>query len=71
MTSDLGSGVLPQEQERMTARVVTGKRQQLFQLRSIKLELKKRETRTHLRQSQRKINQLAEKTQPRRLGRLK
>ncbi|XP_041918939.1 ribosome biogenesis protein NOP53 [Alosa sapidissima] len=59
------------EQQRRTEREVTSKRQQLFQLRSIQLELKKREQRTRLRQSRRKALQLAQKTQPRRLGRLK
>lgn len=59
------------EQQKVAERKVTSKRQQLFQLRSIQSELKKREQRTCLRQSQRKARQLARKTQPHRLGRLK
>jgi len=59
------------EQQRLSEREVTSRRQQLFQLRSIKSALRNRDKLTRLRQSQRKIRQLAQKTQPRRLGRLK
>lgn len=46
-------------------------RQQLFQLRSIGTELKRRDLRTKERQTKRKAKQQAEKTLPRRLGKLK
>ncbi|XP_048017352.1 ribosome biogenesis protein NOP53 [Megalobrama amblycephala] len=47
------------------------KQQQLFQLRSIRSDLKKQEQRTKMRQAQRKAKQEAQKSTPRRLGRLK
>ncbi|XP_030633173.1 ribosome biogenesis protein NOP53 [Chanos chanos] len=59
------------EMQRRAERQAISRRQQLFQLRSIHAELKKREQRTKLRQSQRKARQEAQKAMPRRLGRLK
>ncbi|XP_073673969.1 ribosome biogenesis protein NOP53 [Garra rufa] len=59
------------ELQRKAARHVIDKRQQLFQLRSIGADLKKGEQRTKMRQAQRKAKQEAEKSMPRRLGRLK
>lgn len=47
------------------------KQQQLFQLRSIKTAIKKREKKTAARQKQRKAKMEAQKAQPRRLGKLK
>ncbi|XP_035626848.1 ribosome biogenesis protein NOP53-like [Oncorhynchus keta] len=58
-------------QQKQAARVFTDKKQQLFQLRSIQATLKRREQRTRERVAQRKANQEAEKSMPRRLGRLK
>uniref|UniRef100_A0A8D2ZD72 Ribosome biogenesis protein NOP53 n=1 Tax=Scophthalmus maximus TaxID=52904 RepID=A0A8D2ZD72_SCOMX len=46
-------------------------RQQLFQLRSIKASIKQQEQSTEDKQKIRKANQEAEKSQPRRLGKLK
>ncbi|XP_027019323.2 ribosome biogenesis protein NOP53 [Tachysurus fulvidraco] len=46
-------------------------RQQLFQLRSIGADLKHRELRTRMRQTKRKAKQEAQKSLPRRLGKLK
>lgn len=46
-------------------------RQQLFQLRSIGADVKKRELRTKARQTKRQAKQEAEKALPRRLGRLR
>ncbi|KAI1894063.1 hypothetical protein AGOR_G00130130 [Albula goreensis] len=59
------------EQQRRTEQALTSRKQQLFQLRSIRSELKKREQRTKLRQAQRLARKEAQKTQPRRLGRLR
>ncbi|CDQ70413.1 unnamed protein product [Oncorhynchus mykiss] len=61
----------PNSQQKQAARVFTDKKQQLFQLRSIQATLKRREQRTRERVAQRKANQEAEKSMPRRLGRLK
>nr|XP_029536559.1 ribosome biogenesis protein NOP53-like [Oncorhynchus nerka] len=58
-------------QQKQAARVFTDKKQQLFQLRSTQATLKRREQRTRERVAQRKANQEAEKSMPRRLGRLK
>ncbi|CAB1347724.1 unnamed protein product [Coregonus sp. 'balchen'] len=58
-------------QQKQAARAFTDKKQQLFQLRSIQATLKRREQRTRERVAQRKANQEAEKSMPRRLGRLK
>ncbi|XP_036817892.1 ribosome biogenesis protein NOP53 [Oncorhynchus mykiss] len=58
-------------QQKQAARVFTDKKQQLFQLRSIQATLKRREQRTRERVAQRKANQEAEKSMPRRLGKLK
>ncbi|XP_055752145.1 ribosome biogenesis protein NOP53-like [Salvelinus fontinalis] len=58
-------------QQKQAARAFTDKKQQLFQLRSIQATLKRREQRTRDRVAQRKANQEAEKSMPRRLGRLK
>ncbi|KAJ8403781.1 hypothetical protein AAFF_G00346490 [Aldrovandia affinis] len=59
------------EQRRRVLQSLTGRRQQLFQLRSIRAELKTREQRTKQRQAQRRARQEAQKTMPRRLGKLK
>ncbi|XP_075999912.1 ribosome biogenesis protein NOP53 isoform X2 [Genypterus blacodes] len=59
------------EQQRLTERRQTGQRQQLFQLRSIKANIKQQEQMTRERRKQRKANQEAQKAMPRRLGRLK
>ncbi|KAL1260006.1 hypothetical protein QQF64_007833 [Cirrhinus molitorella] len=59
------------ELQRKAERRVIDKRQQLFQLRSISANLKKQEQRTKMRQAQRKAKQEAQKSMPRRLGRLK
>ncbi|XP_061073488.1 ribosome biogenesis protein NOP53 isoform X2 [Conger conger] len=59
------------EQQRRAEQVVTGRKQQLFQLRSIRAELKRREQRTRERQTQRHARKEAQKSLPRRLGRLK
>uniref|UniRef100_A0AAQ4Q7A6 Ribosome biogenesis protein NOP53 n=1 Tax=Gasterosteus aculeatus aculeatus TaxID=481459 RepID=A0AAQ4Q7A6_GASAC len=58
-------------QRRQANRAKSDKRQQLFQLNSIKKTIKERETNTKVKQEQRKSNQEAEKAQPRRLGKLK
>ncbi|XP_038817379.1 ribosome biogenesis protein NOP53-like [Salvelinus namaycush] len=58
-------------QQKQAARAFTDKKQQLFQLRSIQATLKRREQQTRERVAQRKANQEAEKSMPRRLGRLK
>lgn len=60
-----------QVQRRQANRAKSDKRQQLFQLNSIKKTIKERETNTKVKQEQRKSNQEAEKAQPRRLGKLK
>ncbi|NP_001073415.2 ribosome biogenesis protein NOP53 [Danio rerio] len=59
------------ELQRKAEREVIDKKQQLFQLRSIRANLKNQEQRTKMRQAQRKAKQEAEKSMPRRLGRLK
>nr|XP_019950585.1 PREDICTED: glioma tumor suppressor candidate region gene 2 protein [Paralichthys olivaceus] len=59
------------EQLRLTNRRETDQRQQLFQLRSIKASVKQQEQSTDEKQKLRKANQEAEKSQPRRLGKLK
>ncbi|XP_029570684.1 ribosome biogenesis protein NOP53 [Salmo trutta] len=58
-------------QQKQAARAFTDKKQQLFQLRSIQATLKSLEQQTRERVAQRKANQEAEKSMPRRLGRLK
>lgn len=60
-----------QEQQRLADRRLIDQRQQLFQLRSIKTSIKQREEKTKSRQTRRKANQEAQKSQPRRLGKLK
>ncbi|XP_061636881.1 ribosome biogenesis protein NOP53 [Phyllopteryx taeniolatus] len=59
------------EQQRLAERHQTEKRQQLFQLRSIKAAIKQQEKRTCARWKQRKAKMEAQKAQPRRLGKLK
>lgn len=59
------------EQQRLADRRLIDQRQQLFQLRSIKSTIKQREEETNSRQKIRKANQEAQKSQPRRLGKLK
>ncbi|KAK5868281.1 hypothetical protein PBY51_009310 [Eleginops maclovinus] len=59
------------EQRREADKVKTFKQQQLFQLRSIKTSIKQDEADTKVKQIQRKANQEAQKSQPRRLGKLK
>ncbi|KAM6932306.1 ribosome biogenesis protein NOP53 isoform 2-T2 [Lycodopsis pacificus] len=59
------------EQRRWAHRVRSDKRQQLFQLRSIKTSIKQQEEDTKEKRIQRKSNQEAQKAQPRRLGKLK
>ncbi|XP_010896954.1 ribosome biogenesis protein NOP53 isoform X2 [Esox lucius] len=58
-------------QKKQAAQVFTSRKQQLFQLRSIQAALKKDEQQTAERVTQRKAKQEAEKSMPRRLGRLK
>ncbi|KAI5092995.1 glioma tumor suppressor candidate regionprotein 2 protein, partial [Silurus meridionalis] len=59
------------ELRKKAARKMLNSRQQLFQLRSIGADLKMRELRTMGRQTKRKAKQEAEKTLPRRLGKLR
>ncbi|KAJ8280255.1 hypothetical protein GJAV_G00052360 [Gymnothorax javanicus] len=59
------------DQLRRAEQALTGRRQQLFQLRSIKAELKRREQRTREKQAQRLAHKEAQKSLPRRLGKLK
>ncbi|KAG7237154.1 hypothetical protein INR49_032650 [Caranx melampygus] len=59
------------EQQRLADRQRVDRRQQLFQLRSIKSSIKQQQQRTEERQKLRKAKQEAQKSQPRRLGRLK
>nr|XP_057937056.1 ribosome biogenesis protein NOP53 [Doryrhamphus excisus] len=59
------------EQQRQSVRKMTDKRQQLFQLRSIRATIKQQEQRTFARQKLRKAKMEAQKSQPRRLGKLK
>ncbi|XP_019717082.1 ribosome biogenesis protein NOP53 [Hippocampus comes] len=59
------------EQLRVAEKNQKSKQQQLFQLRSIKTAIKKREKKTAARQKQRKAKMEAQKAQPRRLGKLK
>lgn len=59
------------EQQRLSERDQVEKRQQIFQLRSISASIKKQDQETKNKQIQRKEKQEAQKSQPRRLGRLK
>ncbi|XP_034023754.1 ribosome biogenesis protein NOP53 [Thalassophryne amazonica] len=59
------------EQQQLAIKRQIEKRQQLFQLRSIKASIKEKEQITMKRREQRKAKQEAQKSQPRRLGRLK
>ncbi|XP_029964890.1 ribosome biogenesis protein NOP53 isoform X1 [Salarias fasciatus] len=59
------------EQQRLADRQKTDRQQQLFQLRSIKASIKQREQSTKQKQISRKAKQEAQKSQPRRLGKLK
>lgn len=59
------------EQQRLADKEQMEKRQQLFQLRTIKASIKKQDQKTKAKQIQRKDKQEAQKSQPRRLGRLK
>ncbi|XP_061683748.1 ribosome biogenesis protein NOP53 isoform X2 [Syngnathoides biaculeatus] len=59
------------DQQRLAERHQTKRRQQLFQLRSIKAAIKQQEKRACARQKQRKAKMEAQKAQPRRLGKLK
>ncbi|XP_029025979.1 ribosome biogenesis protein NOP53 [Betta splendens] len=59
------------EQQRLADKQQTKRQQQLFQLRSIKASIKQDEEKTKARQVLRKANQEAEKSQPRRLGKLR
>lgn len=59
------------EQQRLADRHKTVQHQQLFQLRSIKASIKKKEKSTQDKQIKRKAKQEAEKSQPRRLGKLR
>lgn len=67
----VGIPQLFQEQQRLAERQQTGQQQQLFQLRSIKSSITKQQEKTKARQKERKAKQEAQKSQPRRLGRLK
>lgn len=70
-TRGLPSSFCFQDQRRLAERQQTGQQQQLYQLRSIKSSIRRQEEKTKARQSERKAKQEAQKTQPRRLGRLK
>ncbi|MCI4390674.1 hypothetical protein PGIGA_G00125350 [Pangasianodon gigas] len=59
------------ELQKKAERKMLDSRQQLFQLRSIGADLKRRELRTTTRQTKRKAKQEAQKALPRRLGKLK
>ncbi|KAM9440245.1 ribosome biogenesis protein NOP53 [Clarias gariepinus] len=59
------------ELKKKAERKMLDSRQQLFQLRSIGADVKKRELRTKARQTKRQAKQEAEKALPRRLGRLR
>ncbi|XP_071351767.1 ribosome biogenesis protein NOP53 isoform X2 [Trachinotus anak] len=59
------------EQQRLAVRQRIDNQQQLFQLRSIKASIKQQEENTKDKQKLRKAKQEAQKSQPRRLGRLK
>ncbi|XP_077422230.1 ribosome biogenesis protein NOP53 [Vanacampus margaritifer] len=59
------------EQQRVTEKHQTNKRQQLFQLRTIKASIKQQEKRTAAIHKRRKAKMEAEKAKPRRLGKLK
>ncbi|XP_028320010.1 ribosome biogenesis protein NOP53 isoform X2 [Gouania willdenowi] len=59
------------EQRRMANRRMNNRQQQLFQLRSIKASIKQQDQKTKVNQIRRKAKQEAEKSQPRRLGKLK
>ncbi|KAJ7990188.1 hypothetical protein DPEC_G00297720 [Dallia pectoralis] len=58
-------------QKKQAVQEFTSRKQQLFQLRSIQASLKREELQTADRTAQRKANQEAEKSMPRRLGKLK
>ncbi|MCJ8744915.1 hypothetical protein PDJAM_G00124210 [Pangasius djambal] len=59
------------ELQKKAERKILNSRQQLFQLRSIGADLKRRELSTKTRQTKRKAKQEAQKALPRRLGKLK
>ncbi|XP_036393036.1 ribosome biogenesis protein NOP53 [Megalops cyprinoides] len=59
------------DQQKQAERELKGRRQQLFQLRSIKADLKSKDLRTKQRQALRRARQEAQKSLPRRLGKLK
>ncbi|XP_020773156.1 ribosome biogenesis protein NOP53 [Boleophthalmus pectinirostris] len=59
------------EQRRLAEKQEVEKKQQLFQLRTIKTSIKKQDQKTKEKQTKRKAKQEAQKAQPRRLGRLK
>ncbi|TWW76714.1 ribosome biogenesis protein NOP53 isoform X1 [Takifugu flavidus] len=59
------------DQRRLAERQQTGQQQQLYQLRSIKSSIRQQEEKTKARRNERKAKQEAQKSQPRRLGRLK
>ncbi|CAN9511111.1 unnamed protein product [Ophioblennius macclurei] len=59
------------DQQRLADRQKTDRQQQLFQLRSIKASIKQKEQSTREKQIKRKAKQEAQKSQPRRLGKLK
>lgn len=59
------------EQQRLADKEQVEKRQQIFQLRTIAATIKKQDQKTKTKQIQRKAKQEAQKSQPRRLGRLK
>nr|XP_055051588.1 ribosome biogenesis protein NOP53 isoform X1 [Misgurnus anguillicaudatus] len=59
------------ELQKKAERQAIDRQQQLFQLRSIHANLKKQEQKTKMKQVQRKARQEAQKSLPRRLGRLK
>ncbi|XP_018598262.2 ribosome biogenesis protein NOP53 [Scleropages formosus] len=59
------------EKQKRVQRELVGRRQQLFQLRSIQADLRKRDLTAKQRQAQRRAKKEAQKFQPRRLGRLK
>ncbi|XP_060761719.1 ribosome biogenesis protein NOP53 [Neoarius graeffei] len=59
------------ELQKKAEKKLLNSRQQLFQLRSISADMKRRELRTKVRQAKRKTKQETEKALPRRLGKLK
>lgn len=62
---------LLQEKEKRARRELVDQRQQLFQLRSIRAELKRREQRTRQKQALYQGQKEAQKFRPQRLGKLK